>query len=100
MDSDVVTDLGLQVALIAALEAAAEAPNFGEDDTKETANMKFRALNNVQLVIKRVHIRYESRGTGGGVGVGAGADAAPPTMHDSSILVRPDAVRAVGPLGV
>ena len=47
MDSDVVTDVGLQVALIAALEAAAEAPNFGEDDTKETANMKFRALNNV-----------------------------------------------------
>ena len=77
LDSDVVTDVGLQVALIAALEAAAEAPNFGEDDTKETANMKFRALNNVQLVIKRVHIRYESRGTGGGVGVGAGADAAP-----------------------
>ena len=73
VESDVVTDLGLQVALIAALEAAAEDPGFGEDDTKETANMKFRVLNNVQLVIKRVHVRYESR-MGGTV---AGTPAAP-----------------------
>jgi hypothetical protein len=50
--------------LIEAMEAAAAKPDAA--DLGDTAKTQFRILNNVQVVIKRIHIRYEDHGGGAG----------------------------------